>query len=66
MKIFLTAAVMLVLMTGIGAVEARANGDVGSVAPDFQLENVLDGAPDSFALSSHRGSVVVIAFFAWW
>jgi len=66
MKAFATAALMLAFMNGFQPQPAAATGNVGDVAPDFQLENVLDGAPDNFAISDHRGSVVVIAFFAYW
>jgi hypothetical protein len=66
MKAFATAALILAFMNVIQPPAAAASGNVGDFAPDFQLENVLDGAPDIFTLSDHRGSVVVIAFFAYW
>jgi hypothetical protein len=44
---------------------ATANGEVGTVAPDFTLNNVLSG-PTTVTLSQYAGSVVVIAFFAEW
>jgi len=44
---------------------ARAGGEVGSVAPNFTLNNVLAG-PTTVTLSQYAGSVVVIAFFAEW
>lgn len=46
--------------------ESRADGGVGSVAPDFQLDDVRTGASGTFSLSEYRGSIVVIAFFAYW
>jgi hypothetical protein len=66
MKAFATAALMLALMNGIQPHPAAATGNVGDVAPDFQLENVLDAAPDNFVMSDYRGSVIVISFFAYW
>lgn len=44
---------------------ARAQADAGQPAPDFTITNVL-GTPATATLSDHRGSVVVIAFFAYW
>ena len=44
---------------------ARAGGEVGSVAPNFTLNNVLAG-PTTVTLGQYAGSVVVIAFFAEW
>ena len=44
---------------------ARAGGEVGSVAPNFTLNNVLPG-PTTVTLGQYAGSVVVIAFFAEW
>ena len=66
MKAFATIALIFALINGIQSHPAEATGNVGDFATDFQLENVLDEAPDVFALSDHRGSVVVIAFFAYW
>ena len=43
----------------------RANGEVGTVAPDFTITNLLAG-PTSVTLSQYAGSVVVLAFFAEW
>lgn len=45
---------------------AHAGVKVGDPAPDFTAENLQDTAPDFFQLSSYRGSIVVIEFFAYW
>ena len=58
-------AVALVL-SALSAPPGRAGANVGDPAPDFTAENLQDTAPDFFQLSSYRGSVVVIEFFAYW
>jgi hypothetical protein len=66
MKAFATTTLMVALTIGLHTSPAAATGNVGDFAPDFQLENILDGAPDNFAVSDYSGSVVVIAFIAYW
>ena len=44
---------------------ARAAGEVGSVAANFTIANVLAG-PSTVTLNEYAGSVVCIAFFAEW
>ena len=60
--LFTTAATLLLLMTSR---PAQAAGEVGTVAPDFTINNLLAG-PTSVTLSQYAGSVVCIAFFAEW
>ena len=63
----LTAAVLLTTpMRPAAALVTPATGGVGEMAPAFNLENVLDAAPDFFSPNDFRGSVIVIFFFAWW
>lgn len=47
---------------------ACAAAGVGDPAPDFTSENVLslEGDPEFFQLSAHRGQIVVMNFFAYW
>ncbi len=65
-KQLVTGILIAALCAGTSATLARADGSVGSVAPDFQLADVRTGATGTFTLSQYRGSIVVIAFFAHW
>ncbi len=60
MKAMLAAS--LALMAAAGAL-AACQPEVGSKAPDFKLEGI-DG--EEYALSSFRGKVVLLDFFATW
>lgn len=58
-------AAVLAVMTILAPRPARAAGEVGTVAPDFTFTNLLAG-PTTVSLSQYAGSVVVIAFVAYW
>lgn len=58
---------MLAVLMGVVAGASLLQGQVkqvGDVADDFELTNVLTGEP--FRLSDHQGSVVVLDFFSYW
>lgn len=59
-------ALAALLLAALTAPPASAGARVGDPAPDFTAENLQDTAPDFFQLSSYRGSIVVIEFFAYW
>ena len=66
--IWLAAALLLgaVTLGAMAPASALAGANVGDPAPDFTAENLQDTAPDFFQLSSYRGSIVVLEFFAYW
>jgi len=65
MRFRVPSALLVTALLCLAPVAVRAAGEVGTQAPDFQLDNMLDTAPDSFSLSGARGSVVVLAFWLW-
>ena len=56
-------AVILGVVAGASLLQGQVK-QVGDVADDFVLTNVLTGEP--FRLSDHEGSVVVLDFFSYW
>ena len=62
---FVAVGLLAVALMAGTACAAHAQADPGDPAPDFTITNVL-GTPATATLSDHRGSVVVIAFFAYW
>lgn len=63
------AAALTLASLALGALtpsSALAGANVGDPAPDFIAENLQETAPDFFQLSSYRGSIVVLEFFAYW
>lgn len=61
MALLMVAGLALSLFSGT----ARAAGEVGSMAPNFTMTNLLAG-PSTVTLSDYAGSVVCVAFFAEW
>ena len=66
MRALLTTVLVLILATGFLPAGVEAGGAVGTMAPSFQVDNLLDSAPDVISLQEYRGSVVVLAFFGYW
>lgn len=58
-------AIMAAFPAALTPRAARAAGEVGSVAANFTIANVIAG-PSTVTLSEYAGSVVCIAFFAEW
>jgi thiol-disulfide isomerase/thioredoxin len=63
-RIFLLLLVCSCLSTALGAAKESTGPAVGSMAPDFKARNLLTG--ERTALSSQRGKVVILTFWASW
>jgi len=64
-RMLTTLVTAVALASALSFGTARAAGEVGSVAPNFTVTNLLAG-PTTVTLSDYADSVVCISFFAEW
>jgi hypothetical protein len=64
MKHFSFLLSILLSASAFGAPEVQSGPAVGAIAPDFKVRNVVTG--EDVSLSSQRGKVVILTFWASW
>jgi thiol-disulfide isomerase/thioredoxin len=64
MKYWLTLAGFLLCSGAVGATEGPSGPAVGTAAPDFKVHNLVTG--EEVTLSSQRGKLVILTFWASW
>lgn len=65
-RAFLAAVTLAAMASSAGAQEPPAKDILGKKAPDFTLPSVTDSTPVKFRLSTLKGKVVVLDFWAVW